>query len=136
MNQDCLSEIGNGMVTGKVGLAWVIRSDADLMHLASEGDFGAFSELLVRHTGRIYDFTHGILGDDEVSLQVVCDACVLAYLYLGYADEALDATTWFHLNTVRALITHLEKRQDPKVQDPKLEGVPVMAAPHGFNGSA
>jgi DNA-directed RNA polymerase specialized sigma24 family protein len=130
MNRDCRSD-GNGTATRGVGLAWAIRSDADLMHLASEGDFGAFSELLVRHTSRIYDFTQGILGNDEASLQVVCDACVLAYLYLGYADEALDATTWFHLNTVRALITHLEKRQEPKLVD-----TPVMAAPHGLNGAA
>ena len=109
MKQDSLLETMNATSSAKA-LPYVARSDADLMQLASGGDFRAFNELPVRHCGTTYNFVHGVVRNEEEAMGVVCDACASAYLYLGSADGALDAATWFHLNTVRALIEYLEKR--------------------------
>jgi len=107
------------------------RSDVELVKLAKSEDFGAFEELVSRHSGRIYSLLYRLLRNREDAEDLLQKTFLSAFENLVRFREEASFKTW--ITRIATNFALMKFRKEGKIQmvsldDPQSytkEGVPL-----------
>ena len=71
-----------------------LRSDAELIKDALQGNTQAYGELVRTHSGRVYSIAYSVVSDFQAAQDVAQEAFVRAYSSLGQLKNAGKFGTW------------------------------------------
>jgi len=88
--------------------------EARLVHLAQNGDIGAFEELVIEYENGIYNLAYRMLGSPEDARDISQEVFLRAYRSLRSFREEASFSTWVYRIAKNACLDELRKRS--KVQ--------------------
>ena len=94
-----------------------IGEEARLLVAAREGDGSAFEALVLRHQGPLYNFCLRLLGRPEDAGDVVQDAFIQLYNYLGRLDERDPVSPWLFRVARNRCIDVIRRRRSVPFSD-------------------
>ena len=111
------------------------RSDVELVKLAKSEDFGAFEELVSRHSGRIYSLLYRLLRNREDAEDLLQQTFLSAFENLVRFREEASFKTW--ITRIATNFALMKFRKEGKIQMVSLddplsyteEGVPYGGGP-------
>ncbi|MEZ5064576.1 MAG: sigma-70 family RNA polymerase sigma factor [bacterium] len=83
--------------------------DADLVRRARDGDEAAFSDLVERHQGRVYNHALRMMGNVQDAEEVLQDTFVQAYRNLAKFEERSRFSTWIYRIATNEALMRLRK---------------------------
>ena len=86
-------------------------SDENLVELATQGDGGAFRDLLHRHYDTIYRIAFRVLGSREDAEDLAQDVCATLPKKLKSFAGRAKFTTWLHQITINAARDLIHRKQ-------------------------
>lgn len=87
------------------------ESERELVKAASEGNVGAFAELVGRYRVRVLRTAQGVLGSQDAAEDVAQDVFVRVWQTLGQYRGESSLATWLYRITVNASIDALRKQR-------------------------
>ncbi|HKW78886.1 MAG TPA: sigma-70 family RNA polymerase sigma factor [Candidatus Limnocylindria bacterium] len=85
------------------------RTDQDAVQRVLAGDAEAFSILVERYGGRVYNIALRITNDADAAADCAQDAFVRAYRALHQYDPALPFAPWLYRITTNASLNHVQR---------------------------
>ncbi|MCA9750947.1 MAG: sigma-70 family RNA polymerase sigma factor [Gemmatimonadetes bacterium] len=83
--------------------------DVDLVRRARDGDEAAFSDLVERHQGRVYNHALRMMGNVQDAEEVLQDTFVQAYRNLAKFEERSRFSTWIYRIATNEALMRLRK---------------------------
>ena len=102
------------------------RSDLELVHLARDGDHGAFHLLFERHERRVYALAMRLLRDPEWARDAVQESFIKAYRALRKFEGRSAFGTWMYRLTYNQCLDM--RRADKSGRDDPLEEERLIAS--------
>ena len=86
------------------------RTDADLAIAAATGEERAFTELMRRYKEPLYRYVHRSMRGSEEACDVVQDAFLAAWRFMGTYDPSQKFSTWIYQIALNKVRDHGRKR--------------------------
>ncbi len=90
-------------------------TDEELIKQFQEGDEGAFEEIVLRYSGRLYNFAYRFLMNKEEAEDVVQDTFLKVYQKRHSYREIAKFSTWIYTITGNLAKTLLRKQRNRKM---------------------
>jgi RNA polymerase sigma-70 factor, ECF subfamily len=91
------------------------RSEAEVIHRASEGDRAAFESLYRLHSRRVYAVCLRMIGDPTEAEDLTQEAFLLLFRKIHTFRGESAFSTWLHRLTVNLVLMRLRKKSPPVV---------------------
>ncbi len=85
--------------------------DAELVRRFREGNESAFSAIVTRYQGRLFQMARSILGDEDDARDLSQEAFVKAYFHLKTFREESSLYTWLYRILYNLCISHLRRKK-------------------------
>src|SRR5438034_11270793 len=105
----CRRRTGRGGGPTGRGRRALMRSDQEAVQRCLAGDAEAFSTLVERYGGRVYNIALRITNDSDAAADCAQEAFIRAYRALHQYDPALPLGPWLYRITTNASLNHVRR---------------------------
>src|SRR5881628_2836307 len=105
----CRRRTGRGGGPTGRGRRALMRSDQEAVQRCLAGDAEAFSTIVERYGGRVYNIALRITGDADAANDCAQEAFIRAYRALHQYDPALPLGPWLYRITTNASLNHVRR---------------------------
>ncbi|MNZ52810.1 ECF RNA polymerase sigma factor SigM [compost metagenome] len=86
-----------------------LLSNSELIALARTGHHSAFNELMLRHRKQAFEWAHQYTDDSYLAEDIVQEALINAFLYLGNLEQIEKFIPWFRRIITNQALMHLRR---------------------------